>query len=82
MEVHGDEHLQAITILDAARGEKATKPTNALFAFIDPFWLESSVPGIFVAGDVRHGSVKRVAAGVGEGATAVTFIHQFLRSGV
>lgn len=46
----------------------------------DPFWLESSQPGIFVAGDVRHGSVKRVAAGVGEGATAVQFIHQFLAS--
>ncbi len=46
----------------------------------DPFWLESSQPGIFVAGDVRHGSVKRVAAGVGEGATAVMFIHQYLAS--
>jgi thioredoxin reductase (NADPH) len=44
----------------------------------DPFWLESSVPGIFVAGDVRHGSAKRVAAGVGEGATAVQFVHQYL----
>jgi thioredoxin reductase (NADPH) len=42
--------------------------------------LESSQPGVFVAGDVRHGSVKRVAAGVGEGATAVQFIHQFLGS--
>ena len=48
----------------------------------DPFWLESSVPGVFVAGDVRHGSVKRVAAGVGEGATAVQFIHQYLGSAV
>jgi thioredoxin reductase (NADPH) len=46
----------------------------------DPYWLESSQPGIFAAGDVRHGSVKRVAAGVGEGATAVQFIHQFLGS--
>ena len=46
----------------------------------DPFWLESSQPGIFVAGDVRHGSVKRVATGVGEGATAVQFIHQYLAS--
>jgi thioredoxin reductase (NADPH) len=46
----------------------------------DPFYLESSQPGIFVAGDVRHGSVKRVAAGVGEGATAVQFIHQYLAS--
>jgi thioredoxin reductase (NADPH) len=46
----------------------------------EPFWLESSVPGVFVAGDVRHGSVKRVAAGVGEGAMAVHFIHEYLTS--
>jgi len=46
----------------------------------DPFWLECSVPGIFAAGDVRHGSVKRVAASVGEGATAVMFIHRYLSS--
>ncbi|HEY3059736.1 MAG TPA: FAD-dependent oxidoreductase [Chloroflexota bacterium] len=44
----------------------------------DPFWLETSVPGIFVAGDVRHRSVKRVASAVGEGAMAVQFIHQYL----
>lgn len=44
-----------------------------------PFLLESSVPGIFVAGDVRHGSVKRVASGVGEGAIAVSLIHQHLK---
>jgi thioredoxin reductase (NADPH) len=44
----------------------------------NPFWLESSVPGVFVAGDVRHGSVKRIASGVGEGAMAVQFIHQYL----
>jgi thioredoxin reductase (NADPH) len=44
----------------------------------DPYLLETSVPGIFVAGDVRHGSVKRVASGVGEGAIAVQFIHQYL----
>ena len=43
-----------------------------------PFWLESSVPGIFVAGDVRHRSVKRLASAVGEGAMAVQFIHQYL----
>lgn len=43
----------------------------------DPFMLEASVPGIFAAGDVRHGSVKRVAAGVGEGAIAVQLIHQY-----
>jgi thioredoxin reductase (NADPH) len=43
-----------------------------------PFLLETSVPGIFAVGDVRHGSVKRVASGVGEGAIAVQFIHQYL----
>ncbi len=44
----------------------------------DPFLLEASVPGIFVAGDVRHGSIKRVAAGVGEGSMAVQFVHRYL----
>jgi thioredoxin reductase (NADPH) len=46
----------------------------------DPYLLETSVPGIFVAGDVRHGSVKRVASGVGEGSIAVQFIHRYLAS--
>jgi len=44
----------------------------------DPFFLETSVPGIFTAGDVWHGSVKRVASSVGEGAMAVLFIHRYL----
>jgi thioredoxin reductase (NADPH) len=44
----------------------------------DPFLLETSVPGLFAVGDVRHGSVKRVASGVGEGSVAVQFIHQYL----
>ncbi|MBI3967970.1 MAG: NAD(P)/FAD-dependent oxidoreductase, partial [Chloroflexi bacterium] len=44
----------------------------------DPFLLETSVPGIFVAGDVRSGSVKRVASGVGEGSIAISFIHRHL----
>jgi len=44
----------------------------------DPFLLETNVPGIFAVGDVRHGSVKRVASGVGEGSVAVQFIHQYL----
>jgi thioredoxin reductase (NADPH) len=44
----------------------------------DPFWTETNVPGIFAAGDVRHGSVKRVASGVGEGSIAVQFVHQYL----
>jgi thioredoxin reductase (NADPH) len=44
----------------------------------DPFLLETSVPGIFAAGDVRHGSIKRVASGVGEGSMAIAFVHQYL----
>jgi thioredoxin reductase (NADPH) len=44
----------------------------------DPFMLETSVPGIFVAGDVRHASAKGVTSGVGEGAMAVKLIHQYL----
>ena len=46
----------------------------------DPLFLESSHPGAFIAGDVRHGSVKRVASAVGEGAMAVALIHTFLDS--
>jgi thioredoxin reductase (NADPH) len=44
----------------------------------DPGLLETNVPGIFVVGDVRHGSVKRVASGVGEGSVAISFVHQYL----
>lgn len=44
----------------------------------EPFLLETSVPGIFAAGDVRHASIKRVASGVGEGSIAISFIHQYL----
>ena len=44
----------------------------------EPFLLETSMPGVFVAGDVRHGSVKRVASAVGEGSIAVQFMHQYL----
>ena len=44
----------------------------------EPLFLESSSPGIFFAGDVRHGSIKRVASAVGEGAMAVQQVHRFL----
>ena len=44
----------------------------------EPFLLESSLPGTFCAGDVRHRSVKRIASAVGEGAMAVQFVHQYL----
>jgi thioredoxin reductase (NADPH) len=44
----------------------------------DPYLLETSVPGVFVAGDVRARSIKRVASAVGEGSMAVSLIHQYL----
>ncbi len=44
----------------------------------DPFLLETSVPGVFAAGDVRHGSIKRCAAAVGEGSMAIAVAHQYL----
>ena len=43
-----------------------------------PFPLETSLPGVFAAGDVRHNSIKRVSSGVGEGSMAIAFIHQYL----
>jgi thioredoxin reductase (NADPH) len=46
----------------------------------DPFLLETSIPGVFAAGDVRHRSVKRIASAVGEGAMAVQFVHEYLAS--
>ena len=44
----------------------------------EPYLLETSVPGIFVAGDVRYNSVKRCASAVGEGSIAIQFVHQYL----
>ncbi|HEY5706061.1 MAG TPA: FAD-dependent oxidoreductase [Terrimicrobiaceae bacterium] len=44
----------------------------------DPYLLETNVPGVFVAGDVRHGSIKRVASAVGEGSIAIELVHQYL----
>ena len=46
----------------------------------DPYLLETSVPGIFAAGDVRQGAVRRVATAVGEGAVAVSLVHQYLQT--
>jgi thioredoxin reductase (NADPH) len=45
----------------------------------EPFLLETSHPGVFAAGDVRLGSIKRVASAVGEGSMAVKFAHEYLR---
>ena len=44
----------------------------------DPYLLETNIPGVFAVGDVRHGSIKRVASGVGEGSICVQFVHQYL----
>ncbi|HSG81797.1 MAG TPA: FAD-dependent oxidoreductase [Gemmatimonadota bacterium] len=59
-----------------------TNGAAALYAPLgrDPFLLETNVPGVFVAGDVRHGSVKRVASAVGEGSMAVMYVHRYLSS--
>jgi thioredoxin reductase (NADPH) len=46
-----------------------------------PYYLETNVPGLFAAGDVRHDSVKRCASAVGEGAMAVMFVHRYLATG-
>ncbi|MBS1851617.1 MAG: FAD-dependent oxidoreductase [Acidobacteria bacterium] len=118
-EIHGDTHLEEISVLCSDTNKVERVPANAMFIFIgasprtdwlagvverdergfvltgpdlirdgqrpkgwtldrDPFLLETNVPGIFAVGDVRHGSVKRVASGVGEGSVAVQFIHQYL----
>ena len=118
-EVHGESHLEEISILCSDTNKIERVPANAMFIFIgalpgtdwlancverdergfiltgpdllwngarpkgwtlerDPFLLETNIPGLFAVGDVRHGSVKRVASGVGEGSVAVQFIHQYL----
>lgn len=65
-----DENGYVFTGLDAA-GEKWALER-------DPMHLETSVPGVFAAGDVRHGSIRRVAGGVGEGSTCVQLVHRYL----
>ena len=120
VEVTGETHLEAITIMTQASGQTQVLPTSALFVFIgatpqtdwldgmverdekgylrsgldllqdghrearwtlerDPFPLETSVPGVFVAGDTRLHSMKRVASAVGEGAMSVRLVHDYLR---
>ncbi len=66
-----DEHGFVPTGSDAAGAEAWTEERR-------PYALETSVPGVFAVGDVRSGSVKRVAAGVGEGGMGIAFVHQYL----
>ena len=70
-----DEHGFLVTGPDLLGGEQGSWPLERA-----PLLLESSQPGLFVAGDVRHGSIKRVASAVGEGAMAVALIHQHLNT--
>ncbi|MEV7615965.1 FAD-dependent oxidoreductase [Streptomyces sp. NPDC089799] len=121
--LHGDDHLERITLHDAAAGTDKTVTCRFMFTFIGarphtdwlagvverddhgfvltgsdlisnggelpaewsleraPYPLETSVPGVFAAGDVRAHSVKRVASGVGEGAMAVSLIHRYRSMG-
>jgi thioredoxin reductase (NADPH) len=60
-------------VMDLVADKKGDWPLDR-----DPYLLETSVPGVIAAGDVRHGSVKRVASGVGEGSMAIAFVHQYL----
>ena len=46
----------------------------------EPYLMETSVPGIFAAGDVRHGVLRRVASAVGQGSTAISFVHEYLKT--
>ena len=69
-----DEHGFLITGPDLLRDDRSGWPLKR-----DPLPLESNQPGVFIAGDVRHGSIKRVASAVGEGSLAITLIHQHRR---
>ena len=75
--VETDEEGFVLTGPDLIRGGRRPKdwPLDR-----DPFLLETNVPGIFAAGDVRHGSAKRVAAAVGEGSASVAMVHKYLES--
>ncbi|MFJ2788655.1 MULTISPECIES: FAD-dependent oxidoreductase [unclassified Streptomyces] len=116
---HGEEHLERLTLRDAASGGSETVDAQWMFVFIGaapltgwldgtvlrdehgfilagpdltpdgrppgeweldrpPYHLETSVPGVFVAGDARSQSAKRVASAVGEGAMAVMLVHRYL----
>ena len=71
-EIARDEHGFVLTGADAMKAGqwKADR---------EPFAVETSAPGIFAIGDVRSGSVKRVAAAVGEGGIAIAFVHRYLQ---
>lgn len=65
-------------VLTGAEVMRQGKRPTGWTAGRDPFLLETSVPGVFAVGDVRHGSIKRVASSVGEGSIAIQFVHAHL----
>jgi thioredoxin reductase (NADPH) len=73
--VERDARGYILTGIDLLRNGK---PPSTWTLDRDPGLLETSAPGVFAVGDVRHGSVKRVASGVGEGSIAIQFVHQYL----
>jgi thioredoxin reductase (NADPH) len=76
--IQRDSHGFILTGSDLIQnGSKQQCPKGWLLA-CQPFLLETDIPGVFAAGDVRHGSIKRIAAGVGVGSTAIQLIHEHL----
>jgi thioredoxin reductase (NADPH) len=71
-EIARDEHGFVVTGAEAVR-------SGRWYADREPFALETSAPGIFAIGDIRSGSVKRVAASVGEGGVAINFVHRYFQ---
>jgi thioredoxin reductase (NADPH) len=88
--VHGSDRLEAITITNNKSGESDTVPADAIFIFIgavphtdiikDVVEVDEAGSGIFAAGDVRHGVIRRVASAVGQGAVAVSLVHKYLET--
>ena len=70
-----DPHGFLLTGADVLHTEPRTWPDHR-----PPLWLETSMPGVFAAGDIRSGSIKRVAAAVGEGSTATTLVLEYLKT--
>jgi thioredoxin reductase (NADPH) len=75
----GRSHPRRRTTVAVRRGSGRVSAPSATVTLRIPRMLETSVPGVFVAGDVRAGSVKRVASAVGEGSMAVMYVHQYLQ---
>jgi thioredoxin reductase (NADPH) len=75
-----DENGYVLTGPDVVRTARSDRRDGGHGWALDraPFWLETSVPGVFAAGDVRSRSVKRVASAVGEGSMCVAFVHEYL----